>query len=146
MTLEEAIVAQLKTVTAVTDVAGTADALRIYPNVIPQAPGTPDQPKYPAATYRRISGPREHTLQGRAGLASPRIEFTCWAKTYAEATQLRDAISSALDGFSSDISGPLGGENGLEVSPILAEDGPDTYDVDEEVHGRQLDLICWHAE
>lgn len=140
MTIEEALVAQLLATPAVTALLGSGSSFRFYPMVIPQA--ATDAAKYPAAVWERISGPREHDLEGPAGLAHPRFQITCWAKTMAQAVAVSNAISVALDGF----SGTLGGVGGVETSPILVEDERDAYDDDERVFARQLDIVCWHDE
>lgn len=139
MTIEEAIVAQLKATAGVTAIIGAGDAARVFPQVLPQ--GSAAQ-KYPGLVFQRISGPREHSLTGRSGLANPRFQFTCWSKRHAEARALADAVTLALDSF----SGTLGGGGGVDTSPILVEDGPDGYDDAEQVYSCSLDAICWHAE
>jgi len=67
-------------------------AARIYPLVLPQSP------TLPAVVYQRISGPRVHAIGSGSFLASPRIQWSCWATTYAGAKVVADELRAALDG------------------------------------------------
>lgn len=73
---------------------------RLYPNILPQ------NPTLPAMTFTWISGVRFHHLTAAEGLAGPRIQFDCWARTYLGAEALFEALRLALDGFQGMIGGP----------------------------------------
>jgi hypothetical protein len=66
---------------------------RCYPVMIPQSP------TYPLILYARISGVRDHHLQGPSGLVRTRLQIEAWAETYAGAKTLATAIRGALDGY-----------------------------------------------
>jgi hypothetical protein len=57
-----------------------------------------EEPVYPVITYQKISGAREHTLDGAPTSATPRWQITSWGRTYAEAKALADAVEAAFDG------------------------------------------------
>ena len=66
---------------------------RVYPLRLPQ------QPALPAVTYAWVGGDRAHVLAGPAGVASPRLQFDCWAGTYLQAHAVFDALRRRLDGY-----------------------------------------------
>ena len=72
---------------------------RIYPAQAPQ------RVTAPFITYRRISGPRDHTLSGPTGLTRPRFEFSCWATTDDGAEALAAAVRAALANYSGTVVG-----------------------------------------
>lgn len=87
-TLEEGLVAKLLAMAGVTSLVGT----RIYPLVEPQ------DASLPAIVYQRISGPRDHVMEGASGLAMARMQLTMLASTYSGAKALAEAVRAALDG------------------------------------------------
>lgn len=109
--ITESVRDYLLTKTAVTALVST----RIYPDVLPQAA------TLPAVTYTKISTVHNHTLSALAGLASCRIEFSCYALTRRIANSIADAIQQcgivAVKGltYSTDIRG------------VYLEDGQQTY-------------------
>lgn len=132
MTIEAVITKHL------TENAGVAALIagRVYPKQLPQGP------TYPAIVYHRISGPRVHSHDGASGLAYPRFQFDCFAKTHVQAKALCDAVRLAIDGF----KGLMGGAGGVDVQAVFCEDDTDDYDDELKVHVQQLDAVFWHAE
>lgn len=85
--IEEDIVAALAADPTITGLVGS----RVYPLFRPQ-----DDP-LPAMVYQRLSTTPENALSGFSGLDLVRIQFSCYAKTIAEAKQLAQALRSAID-------------------------------------------------
>ena len=124
--------------------AGTAGVtalagLRIYPSVLPQ------HADYPAITFDQVSGVRALTMGGLGGtgLASPRIQITCWATTLLAAKQLGDAVRVATDGF----TGTMGSDT---VQGVLMENELDTEDIEpgsgRAFYGVIQDYTIWATE
>lgn len=131
-TIEEALFAHLTANAGVTALVST----RVYPVQMPQ------NPTLPAIVYNRISGERVQHMQGSSGLASPRIQFDCFAKTYAVAKAVAEALRLAIEGF----SGTMGGVNGPDVNSCLLQSDSDGYEDDLEVYWVSVDYIVWHTE
>lgn len=85
---------------AIVAVVGT----RVYPIKAPQSP------TYPLITYQQISGVRETTLHGRAGLARPRFQIDAWyAETgtgYKLSRALGALILARLEGLTTRVADP----------------------------------------
>lgn len=139
MLVEEALIAQLATKAGVTALVRS----RIYPGMIPA------KAALPAIRYQKVSGPREQTLTGPAGLSYPRLQLDCLARTKAAAAGLAEAIRNALDGEMQTWWG--GEETGVWIEYVeLADEGEvydDATDTDEaQLFGHRLDLIIAHRE
>jgi len=139
MLVEEALRAQLATKAGVTSLIAT----RIYPGAIPP------KPALPAIRYTKVSGPREQALDGPAGLAYPRLQLDCLARTKAAAARLAEAVRNALDGEMQTWWG--GEETGVWIEYVELEDEGEVYDdatdTDEaQLFGHRLDLIIAHRE
>lgn len=63
---------------------------RIYPVIRPQGSALP------SVAYQGAGGARSEHLKGFDAMRSPRIQFNCYAKTYAEANALAEQIVSTL--------------------------------------------------
>ncbi len=132
MTIEEAITAHIKANAGLTAlIAG-----RVYPTHMPQ------NPTLPAMVYNRISGERVQNMQGSSGLASPRFQFDCFARTYAEAKGVGEALRLAIEGF----SGTMGGVSGVDVNSCLLQSDQDGYEDDLQLFWVTADYIVWHVE
>jgi len=88
---------------------------RIYPLM------TPEEGKYPAISFFRIDGPREHALDGPAGLARPRMQVDVWANDYRTARNAIEAVIAALDGY-------RGTAAGVFIAGILAQNDHDIFE------------------
>ena len=106
---------------------------RVYPVALPQSP------TYPLILYTKITGMRDHHLQGPSGHAHPRFQIEAWAKTYTEAKTLADAIREALDGYS-------GTAAGTKIGSCLIESEQDIYESEIEVYRVTSDWFIWHEE
>jgi Protein of unknown function (DUF3168) len=85
--IEAGLFALLSTTGAITSLGAT-----IYPVV------RPPSPVYPCISYKLIAAKPSPTLQ-TSGYQRWRIEFNCFATTYAQGVALRAALRSTLEGF-----------------------------------------------
>lgn len=134
MTLEEGLYAYLK------DVANLKALIadRLYPGVMPQAGATP------AVVYTRVSSVREHTMGDDPGLASPRVQLSCYAQTYAGAKSVAAEVRRALQN-QRDVT--WGGVGGVKVHAVLVENEADMpWEPDTRLYCTILDFIIWHEE
>ncbi len=132
MLIEVALANQLLANTGVAALVST----RVYPVRLPQG-GT-----YPAITYSKVSGSRIRTMGSHEDSANPRVQVSCWGKTYADAKGLANAVRIALDRF----SGTLGGMGGVDVSAILLENELDLDDPETKLYHVPLDFLVWYTE
>jgi len=65
---------------------------RIYPEIMPQ------DTKYPAISYSRISTVRTQFLDGVDDFTQVRVQVDCWDDSYSGVKSLASAVKSALDG------------------------------------------------
>lgn len=94
MTIEDAIYKRLLADSAVTDIVGVGDEARIYPMILPQ------NLKFPAVHFSRISADRLYSLDGKTGLVAARFQFESYSdKTPEEVKGLSEAIRRNLEGF-----------------------------------------------
>jgi len=104
---------------------------RIYPGGL-----LPQNPALPAITYRLISGNWIQTATGAAGLAGPRIQIDCWAKTYAGADALFELVRLGINGKG----------DGGNIQGVFLEGNRDVFDPVLGVRGRSADAFVWHEE
>lgn len=74
---------------------------RVFPNNIPQ------RQSLPAITFQEITGDHLHTNNGGSPTYEGRWQVTVHAKTYAEASTIRDQVRRILDGYSGTAGGIL---------------------------------------
>jgi len=56
----------------------------------------PEDATYPLIVFKRVSTTRQTDLNGNAGIASSRIQITCWATTPLAAKRLSETVRLAL--------------------------------------------------
>ncbi len=117
----------------VNDSTVKAITTRCYPGKIPQ------DPTYPLIVYYKVTGMRDHHLQGPSGLAHPRFQVEAWATTYDAAKTLANAIRVALDGYK-------GTQGTVDIGSILMESERDTYEDAVLCHRVIMDWFIWHSE
>lgn len=106
---------------------------RCYPATLPQ------DPTYPLILFSKVTGMRDHHLQGPSGLAHPRFQVEAWATTYDAAKALANAIRGALDGY----KGTVGT---VRIGSILSESERDVYEDAVSCHRTIMDFFVWHSE
>lgn len=117
----------------IADTAVKAITTRCYPAKIPQ------DPTYPLILFFKVTGMRDHHLQGPSGLAHPRFQVEAWATTYDAAKALANAIREALDGYA-------GTQGAVVIGSILMESERDTYEDAVSCHRIIMDFFAWHSE
>lgn len=83
----------------------------------------------PYITYQLIAGARQATLVASSDLRSARIQFNCWAASYAEAKALAEAAQKALAGS--------------ELFDLVFNGDQDIYDFETDSSGVVLDYSVW---
>jgi hypothetical protein len=123
MTIEEGVSDYLEGSTGIHD--KIAD--RIYPIKLPQ------NPIYPALTYRVISGLEHHNID----VAYPRFQFSCWGEKYSDAKELAGEVKSAFQRMNV----PIGGTSGFAiVQGVFLNETDMAYDIDTELYGIAVDI------
>jgi hypothetical protein len=82
---------------------------RVYPVLLPNAP------TLPALTMQIVGSQITNAAFNARGIIKYRIQVDCWATTYADASNLRDALVPVLDGF----TGPLGDGTFVQSTQLL---------------------------
>lgn len=141
MSVQAALVAYLKTVSAVTNLVGTSPA-RIRPFERLQGEALP------AITYFMVTGRVDGTWSGHPALTRSRIQIDCWSDNHATSLSLLAAIRAATDGFTGTFASTL--VKGTRIAEIRedfehANTGPGTTGTSDTKWFRQsLDWIVWH--
>lgn len=117
----------------VNDATVKAITTRCYPVTIPQ------DPTYPLIIYAKISGMRDHVLQGPSGLANPRFQIEAWATTYSAAKDLAAAMRGALNNY----RGTVGT---VRIGSCLIQSERDIYEPEAACHRVVMDYTIWHSE
>lgn len=130
--IKEALYQHLISQAAVTVLAGS----RVYPDILPQ------EPALPAVTYIRRGVERSKTFCGTESLARSSFQLDTWAKTYAEAEELAQAVRAAL----TDFVGTMGGSPGVYVSDVALENDFDLSDLEPGLFRVSMDFLVSHAE
>jgi hypothetical protein len=92
---------------------------RIYPIVLPQEY---DYSQGAALTYRILSRPSGHLINGIDGICRARVEFSAFSSDYDLSEQVADAVrESGLPGF-------VGFMGDKQIESVQLSDGGDTYD------------------
>lgn len=108
-------------------------SIRIYPLILPQ------NPTYPAITYQRIDGPREHCISEDAGMAHPRIQIDSWGKRVGDTKAVATQVRGALQRWNDSTSSPA-------VLDCLLECDEDSYESETNIYRVRQDWICWYRE
>jgi hypothetical protein len=112
-----------------TTVAGS----RLFPLLLP------DNPALPSATYQRITATPLYALDGRIQFTEARIQFDTWAADYGQAKQLMDAINTAIDNFSGQLS------DGTKVFGIQLDTCTDLYEESARIYRCSADYLIQYA-
>ncbi len=107
---------------------------RVYPLILPQ------EPIYPAISYSDDESNYTESFDGQTDHTQAIFQLNAWAKTYAEATTLGNAISTALK----NTSGAFGGIN-IQRCTIIS--GPlSVYEDSVEAYRQTYIFSIWHNE
>lgn len=124
--MEDDLFAALSANTALAAIVAT----RIYPIILKEGS------TFPALTYQRISSPAEHSLQGRSGLSTVRLQITCWADSFSAVASLKAAVREAIHSIHSAAI--------QHVGRLLDE--RQTFEQDPKLYRVDLDFEVWVAE
>ena len=127
--MQAALTARLLAAVAVTAIAGT----RIHWTKVPQ--GT----ALPYARMQTISDLRPQHLTGYDGARQTRVQVDCFAKKYAEARAMAEAVIAAM-ALPATVSGVRFGRTRAEGPRDLGEDTPDGF-----IHRMSVDLLIEHT-
>lgn len=111
---------------------------------------SPDAPKYPFVTVNKISGLRQYTNDGDAGIEDAVIQIDTWADTsWEKVVQLKDAIVTLFSGYKG--AAAVSGEPHCRINSIFVMSDADMFDPATERAGvrvarRMLELRVWHRE
>lgn len=131
MNLEESLYAYLKTHAGLNALVGT----RIYPLILPQPP------TLPAVTYFKISRVNQRTMGNPTDvLKRVRVQFSCWATTYAGAKAIAEQVMAALQDF----RGEMGGTGGVQVLDGDVINEQDLYETDTGIYHVPVDVLILH--
>ena len=97
---------------------------RLYPN------DAPPDPVVPFVIYYEFATPREQLMSNAVGVSKPRIQYSTYADTYADALAVTDALRAAV------LTLPY---------PLVLEDERGNQDVTTGLHRRDLDVRIVHV-
>jgi len=134
MAIETALYSILSSDSGVSAIIST----RIYPRIVPQLASLP------ALSYQQISGPREHTMSGPAGMVKSRWQINCVVESYSALRALADAVRKALDCYS-------GTASSTKIDVGFLDNENDGFDSIHDVKSSKrytkiLDFIIWFQE
>ena len=108
---------------------------RVYPLVMPQAEGL--EKKLPCIVYQKISSVPVYSHDGDMLLTEARIQFSCYAKTYAAVKALEAQMRLALSGYSDHTLTP-------SIDAVFLNVAIDRYDSDIETFWVIMDFKVLH--
>ncbi|MET0154744.1 MAG: DUF3168 domain-containing protein [Rickettsiales bacterium] len=100
---------------------------RVYPKIAPQ------DAKYPCVTFFRVSRQVFSAFGADASVEKGRFQIDAWAKTYREATELREAIKTALQRWKDGASSP-------PLHDCFIISALDLYEDDAKIHHHVTDI------
>lgn len=118
MTIEKAIMLQLKNLTTMSVFNNRATSIK----------------KVPYCVLTKISAPREYTMDGNAGMVTARLQVDIYHDTYINAKTEAEKLY-VLDQYTSSI-----------VSNIRLDNETDLFDDETKIHHVILDFIVRHYE
>lgn len=124
MNIEASILALLKASPAVKGLVSG----RIYVLILPETP------TFPAITFQRISETPDSTLDGPGTFNEIRLQLDCWSTaSHSEVSQIADAISGAINGFS-------GTSTGVTIYNVMRDGSQDMYEPTPPTYRRSIDF------
>lgn len=127
--MQTALTARLLAAAGVTAIAGT----RQHWNVVPQATA------YPCLRLQTISDPRPQHLGDYDGARQTRVQVDCFARSYAQARALAEAVIADM-AQPATVSGVRFGRTRAEGPRDLGEQTPEGF-----IHRMSVDLLIEHA-
>jgi len=94
----------------------------------------------PCIVYSRISSERDHAMSADTGLASARMQISCFGRHYSEAMDVAEAVRGALQ----DYSGAAGSVT-IQRS-FVANERFLGYDESSRTYHVAIEFEIWHRE
>ncbi|MGH7243610.1 MAG: DUF3168 domain-containing protein [Phycisphaerales bacterium] len=104
----------------------------------------PQKPPMPAITYARVGSLREPTHGGPTGFVEARIQFSCYAKTFDKAREIRSAVRDDLDGFKGIMPGL--DDATVQIDGAFFEDEGDGIDDELDCFVSRVDITFQYQE
>lgn len=122
------VLARLSSQPAITSIV----SLRIYAGILPQ------DPIYPALTYKTISRFPEHCFGADPGNEQARIQVDCWAITFAESYSLNIAVKNAMSRW-------RGSQTNYYIEDCFVENQQDEYEDEstQRVYRHSVDFMIF---
>lgn len=140
MSIGAGLFTYLKTVTAVTDLIGTGDNCRLFPE------WTPEAEAYPYVTYTVIAADHVGDLSAASGIVRKLIQVDVWAATAVSREATGNALRGALDGVTNDTWGSVNVRTVALDEEVDELEEPADGDEGGVIFRRRQDYIVWHAE
>lgn len=106
----------------------TAQGLRVYPLSVPKSGGI-----YPNVVYQTISNTEIRSHEGLE-MEKPRMQFTCWAKTYQECVETAQTVKSVIS------------LNRTDFEMATKENEFDIKELESGLYRTVLDFFIWHTQ
>jgi len=133
VTLEQDILAQLRTITALTAIVGT----NIYPVVLP---ASMDVNAQPWMTYQVVSRSQLYAISADSYCVRKRVSLNIWSTNYSDVVTAQKAIWSALSGFQGTFP------NGTQVQLVQVANASDSYESAALMYRSQVHLLITYIE
>lgn len=106
---------------------------RIYPLILPQ------KCKLPAVVYNKVSVKRTHALQVDSTLCIQNIQFSCHAKSYAQALNVVNVIRNLLKNY-------IGQMLDIFIQAVLTQFETENYNSETDTYTYILELQFYFNE
>jgi hypothetical protein len=134
MSFENGLVTKVVADPTISGLIGAGPAARMFPVVLDQ--GT----TFPALVYQIVDTGRNYHLNGPSNLTRQRVQFSSYSTRYSVAKQITDSIRKIFEGF----KGAL--PDGTDVQQAFLVDMRPTFEVDPNLHRRDVDIEFWYVE
>ena len=138
MTIDGAVLGQLKAVVAITNIVGAGANARIYADKLPQSP------TLEAITFKHISAQRTHAFGSDPGSVMARFQLDAWGSTWTESRDLADAIRG--NGAGNAFSRFRGTQDSTVVDDILLDNELATFEDESGTYRTTQDYLIWYQE
>lgn len=133
MTLEQDLLAQLRTITALTAIVGT----NIYPVVLPNSV---DARAQPWMTYQMVSRTQLYSLACDSFCVRKRVALNVWSQSYSDVVTAQKAIWSALSGFQGTFP------NGTQIHLVELANASDSFEDTALMYRSSVQLLITYVE
>lgn len=118
---------------------------RVYPVNVPQSDYT-DSTKFPCVVYNFDGKERQVRFSGTDTLVSARLSIDCYAKTYAQAQAVAEAVRGVLKDYSGTMVGNGSPQSSNRVQSIFIESESDAIAPEPGLYVVMQDYLVWYDE